>query len=365
MTGIDKPSIRLTLVIGIVLIAAVLAWRWDAAERLLPSVTGNVPSENPASSPAIKVITHSAVYTSNDRIFEAVGTGRARLSIQLYPAVSEEVTEILFEAQDSVAKGQRLVQMDDRQERLAVRLAEVRLKDARSLLNRYEQAVQQGGVPQSEVDAAMADFEAARIALDQAQLDLSERRIRAPFSGVVGIANVDPGDRVSPDTLITTLDDRRILYVDYEVPEALASNLLHSSNQAVTVTTPAYPGETFDATITALGSRVDPGRRTLPVRASIDNSEDRLRPGMSFTIRWAIPGRDFPTVPEIALQWGREGAFVWLIRDGHAEREPVQVVARTAGQILLEGNIDEGEDVVVEGLLRLRPGAPVEILGRR
>lgn len=313
------------------------------------------------TEPAVKVITQSVALSSNDRVFEAVGTGSARQSVEIYPSVAEEVTAVLFNAQDHVAKGDVLVQLDDRDEKLAVKLAEVKLRDAKSLLSRYEQAVKEGAVPQSEVDSARADMDSAQVALDQAKLALKDRKIIAPFSGFVGIPRIDPGDRVDTNTLITGLDDRKIIYVDFEVPEAIAGFL--KEKQFIVATTPAYPGNRFSGYITALESRLDAERRTLTVRASVDNAEDLLRPGMSFTIRLEMIGNEYPTVPEISLQWSRDGSFIWIIRNGKAQKVNAQVVARTAGNVLLKGDISEGEPVVVEGLERLEQGSVVTILG--
>lgn len=324
-------------------------------------------TDGTADSLTAKVITQDVVITSNDRVFEAVGTGRARLSVQIYPAVSGEVTEVLFEAQDRVEKDQVLVKLDSRKEELAVRLTEVELRGAQNLLARYEQAVKDGGVPQSEVDSARDDVAAARVALDQARLALEDRRIRAPFAGVVGIPNVEPGDRINTDTLVTGLDDRRVLQVDFEVPESLAGALQGNSpdSQTITATTPAYPGRVFNGVISAQESRIDPQRRTFMVRANIENEDDLLRPGMSFATRWQIRADSYPTVPEIALQWGRDGSFVWIVREGRAEKIPARVVARASGRVLIDAQINAGEPVVIEGLQRLRPGAPVEVLGMR
>ncbi len=314
---------------------------------------------------AVKVITRPVRLTPNDRVFEGVGTGRARMSVAVYPAVDEEVREVRFSAQESVSRGQVLVQLDDRAERLAIKLAEVELKDARSLLARYEEAGSEGAVPESEVDSARAAFEGAEVALEQARLALEYRQIKAPFDGIVGIPNVDPGDRVTTSTLITGLDARDILYVDFEIPEALAvaPGNVQDGGQAVTARTPAYPGVTFSGSIVARESRVHVTRRTMRVRASIENEKDLLRPGMSFAVRWEIPGESYPTVPEISLQWGRDGSFVWIIRENKAVKVPARVVARNGSLVLLEGDIVEGEAVVVEGLQRLGPGDPVEILG--
>ena len=355
---------KIIILIFCIAVVGVVMWQWDTimgtqnSEKVSPGrpCMGGAP---------VKVITQPVTITSNDRSFEAIGTGKARLSAGIYPAVSEEVTEVLFKAQQNVTKGDVLVQLDDRAEKLAVQLAEVEVKDAKRLLGRYEQAVKEGAVPESEVDSARASFESAQVALEQANLALEERQIKAPFDGIVGIPNVDPGDRVGPDTLITGLDARETLFVDFEVPEALAGalNAQNGQTQIITATTPAYLSLNFDGHISAQESRVDPVRRTLLARASIENGDDLLRPGMSFSVIWDIPGKDYPTVPEISLQWGRSGAFIWVIREGKAVKVPVEVVARKAGQVLLDGELRGTDNVVVEGLQRLRPDMGVEVLG--
>lgn len=331
------------------------------------SANGEKPSKRPSVSSAVKVLVQPVVIKPNNRVFEAVGTGRARLSVLIYPAVSEEVLEVLFKAQNKVSKGDVLLRLDNREEVLAVRKAKIELKNKRSLLSRYEKAVKEGAVPESEVDSARADFEGAKVTLDQARLAVEERLVKARFDGVVGIPNVDPGDRVNTNTSITSLDDRKILHVDFEVPEALAGSLMdaQAQKQKITATTPAYPGRTFSAYISAQQSRVDPDRRTLLARASIQNDEDLLRPGMSFSTRWKISGNDYPTVPEISLQWERAGSFIWVIRKRKAEKIYARVVFRQSGRVFLEGTISKGEKVVIEGMQRLSPGTEVLILGEK
>lgn len=352
----------------LLLVLGLAAWNHEALLSVL-----DPDSDRAAAAPTapgtrrgapVKVITRSVEVTANDRTFRAVGTGRAQLSVWVYPSVAEQVSAVFFEAQQQVSMGDILVQLDDREERLAVKLARVQTDDARSLLSRYELAVKEGGVPESEVDAARAAFQAAELALEQAWLALEARQVKAPFDGIVGIPAVDPGDRVGTETRIAALDDRRVLFVDFEIPEALAGALTGADGQqpGVTATTPAYPTRRFSGRISALESRVDPLRRTLKARASIDNSDDLLRPGMSFETTWTIPGDDHATVPEIAVQWGREGSYVWLITDGVARKTPARVIARKAGRVLLDGPVADGDQVVVQGVQRLRPDLPVEVV---
>lgn len=266
-----------------------------------------------------------------------------------------------FTAQQPVQKGDILVSLDDRQEKLALRLAQVQRKDAKSLLDRFEKAVKEGAVPQSEVDTARADYEAAQVAVEQAQLAIEDRKIIAPFDGLVGIPNVDPGDRVTTSTLITGVDARDILHIDFEVPEALVGALRHAQaeQEKVTVSTPAYPTEQFEAYIFAQESRVDPQKRTMIARAALENSQDRFRPGMSFNVEWKIAGEEYAVIPEIALQWGAKGAYIWLIRDAKAAKVPVEVIARKGGNVFLAGAIESQESVVVEGVQRMREGLSV------
>jgi membrane fusion protein (multidrug efflux system) len=349
------------IIIGAIMVAAF--WQFQVFKS--PSDKASRATKISAGAkPATKVITQAVVFTSNNRMFEAVGTGRAKYSADIYPAVSEQVMDVFFEAQQNVKKGDVLVQLDNREEKLALKLAGVMLRDSKTTLDRYEKVVKMGGVPQSKVDSARAIYESAQVALDQAKLALEERQIIAPFDGIVGIPNVDPGDRVDTDTFITGLDARDVLYVDFEVPEALAGALkgAQAIKQKIIATTPSYPAQIFEGLITAQESRVDENRRTLMARASILNIKDILRPGMSFTTKWDIPGKDYVTVPEISVQWGRDGSFIWVIRDNKAEKIKARVVARKSGRVLLDASVEDGELVVVEGLQRLRPHIEVQIL---
>lgn len=294
--------------------------------------------------------------------FGAIATGWADKSAEVFAIVDEKVTQVLFKPQQKVKKGELLVQQDDREEQLALRLAEVQLKNTKSLLDRYKQAVGKGAVPQTQVDSAQADYEAAQVAVDQAKLAISNHQIRAPFAGVVGITDIDPGQRIGPGVMITGVDSREIIYVDFEVPETLVGQLdaANMDQIEVAVTTPSVPGQEFKARVVALDSRLNAEKRSLRVRANISNPDDLLRPGMSFAVQMAVKGQMLASVPEIALQWDREGSYVWMIRDGKAYRENVRVADRRQGRVFLDGKIKEGESVVVEGGLRLAEGVVVE-----
>lgn len=288
---------------------------------------------------------------------EAVGTSRALRSIELHPATSGEVVAVNFEPGQRVSRGEVLVALDEREEKLAVSLAKIRLEDAERLYDRYQRTGSSGAVLPTVIDAARTAVEAARIELNRAQVALDYRSIEAPFSGFVGITDVDPGDRINPDTLITTLDDRSALLVSFEAPEALTGDV--SVGDSVEISTWNSRSPTAFGEVVDIGSRIDPATRTFVARARVDNEADALRPGMSFRVSMNLKGTQYPVVAETGVQWGADGAYVWSIVDGKARRVPVSVVQRQQGEVLVEGDLDEGDLVVVEGIQRMREGIEV------
>ena len=285
------------------------------------------------------------------------------LSAELYPAASGEVVAVNFEPGQMVRKGDVLVQLDSREEKLAVGLAEIKLADATRLYERYSRSADSGAVLPTTLDTARAAMETARLELERAKVALDDRTIEAVFDGHVGATDVDPGDRVSPTTLITTLDDRSSLLVSFEVPEAFIGELTVGESirlETWSAAMPAVSGEVVD-----IGSRIDPRNRTFVARARVDNPDDTLRPGMSFRVSADVEGERYAVVPETAVLWGAEGAYVWSIVDGKAQRTPVKVVQRREGRVLIDGELGANGMVVVEGTQRMRNGIDVKFDERR
>ena len=120
------------------------------------------------------------------------------------------------------------------------------------------------------------------------------------------------------------------------------------------------PGE-----IVELGSRIDPVSRSFTARARVANAGDEFRPGMSFAVTLDVRGSRYPLVPEIAVRYGTNGAFVWVVREGAATRVPVRIVERQEATVLVDAALEDGEPVVVEGIQRLRPGLAVDVAAPR
>src|SRR5690606_714571 len=184
-----SPLKQIAVVAGIIVAAAVL---WFAPIGRTPAPdSSEAPVTDGAgggveTAPAVPVIVTPVRLEENSATVRAVGTGEAIRTVTLYPRAAGEVVEVGFEPGQKVEAGQPIIRLDDAEEELAVRLAQVRISDARQLLQRYERAVRGGGVSATEVDNARTTLEEARIQLAQAELALERRTVVAPFSGVVG-----------------------------------------------------------------------------------------------------------------------------------------------------------------------------------
>ena len=341
--------------------AAVLLWQnSDAVQAMLglhPVATDRAAAERARGVPVIAAPVRIA---DDDLVLEAVGTGRAQRSVMLRSETEGTVVDAPLAAGQRYRAGDVLLRLDDTDERLAVELAETRLADAARVRDRFRQLQDTGAAAMARLDEAETAAQIARIELEAAREELRERTIRAPFDGVAGLSEIDVGDWIDSDVEIAGFDDRSVLLVEFELPEALISRVRPGTT--VTARTPAVPGRRFEGSVVAIDSRIVEASRTVRVRVAIPNPEDRLRPGASFTVRLELPGERYPVVPELALQFSEGALYVWRIDDDVVERGEVRLVRRREGAVLVEGPLDEGDLVVVEGTQRLAPGQPVTIV---
>lgn len=306
---------------------------------------------------ATLVLVEPAIAAEDKLIVRAIGTGEALKSASIYPSVSGEVTKVTFKAGQKVQKGALLLQLDDKHQRLAVRLAEVAVKETSRQLKRLEKLAPSGAASISRLETAQTTLESAKLRLDQARADLRDRSIYAPFEGVVGLTEIEEGDRGNTDTLIATLDDRSVILVEFNVPEEYAAGARVGKTVAIRPWT--MRDKNLVGVISATGSRIDPQTRFLQVKAEIPNTDDAIRPGTSFDVSLSFVGGTFPRVREIAVLWSRDGAYLWRVTDKHSEKVFVKIVRRDKGRILVDGPLKAGDVIVVEGVQGLRQGQKV------
>lgn len=300
------------------------------------------------------VVVDTITYGKEENRVEAVGTAEARHSVTLYSAVAERVAEVNFTSGDFVQQGSILIQLDNRRQRVTLDQAELNLEDAERTLDRVRKSHEQNAVPKSELDRAKLARDLALVEKNRAQIEVEDRQIVAPFSGVIGLSDVEPGDRITSQTAIATLDDREMLIVDFKIPEA-AVNLL-AAGATLTLQPWRYSGLPVVANIVEKDSRIDPQTRLFRVRAELDNRQDDFLPGTSFRTIIQTQGEEFIAIPEAALSWGPNAPYVWLARERKALRVPVQIEQRQRGRVLVSGDILFNDLLITEGIQNIREG---------
>ncbi|WP_113906355.1 efflux RND transporter periplasmic adaptor subunit [Aliidiomarina celeris] len=306
-----------------------------------------------------QVVASKIAFDARTQRVEAVGNTESVQSVLIYPAVGDLVTSVRFVAGQYVEQGDILLELDSRRQRTALQRAEIELVDAERTVERLRASRERGAIPQSDLDDALTVRDLARVQVREAEANLEDRFVRAPFDGVVGITDIQPGDRISATTMVTTIDNREQLYVDFQAPET-ALNLLQN-NDTVAATPWQNSAEILTLNIADIDSRVDPQTRTIRVRALLENEDDKYRPGMSFRIRLEIEGDYYAVIPEAALMWGAEGAFVWRVAEGKAERVNVEIQQRRRGSLLVDADLTSEDLIVVEGVQTLRPGQALNV----
>lgn len=364
MTTVFASGSKLRL-LALVVLLAVAVWgtqsywgAWLDGLSGAPEAAGDKAKKR-APGAGVPVLVAAADEQRDAVVIEAIGTARARRSVVLYPEAAGEVVEFTLTSGQRIEKGDVILRLDSRATGLSVKVAETRVREAESALQRSRKLRANNVRSAANVEDAEIIFERAKLELQQAQEALSDRILRAPFSGIVGIPKVETGDRITTSSEVISLDDRSTLLVEFEVAERYLSRL--QVGMALSARTPAFADRPIVGTVDKIDSRVDPVSRTVQVRAAFPNDDDALRPGMSFFVGLSLTGPLYASVPELALQWRDGQSYVWRVVDGKAERVNVTARRRLNNRVLIEGDLSPGDIIVVEGVQRLRPGRAVEI----
>lgn len=293
----------------------------------------------------------------NDRL-SAIGDGEAIQSVVVMPQAAGTIEEILVSSGQRVTKGTVLARLDDDEQVIARDQAQVMLRSAREKSASYQNLA---SFSRLEVLDAQIAVETAQLDLTNAELNLKRRSIVAPIDGIVGIVAVNIGDNANTTTTVVSIDNRSELLVDFWAPERFATAV--KPGMPVEASSVARPGQTFAGAVEAVDNRVDQASRTIRIRARIPNADDTLRAGMSFGVSMRFPGETYPSVDPLAIQWDSEGSYVWQVVDGKSVKMRVRIIQRNPDFVLVDAKLKEGDQVVIEGLQRVREGGAVRVAG--
>ncbi|WP_137701749.1 efflux RND transporter periplasmic adaptor subunit [Marimonas lutisalis] len=344
----------------VILLAALANGGYEGYQRYVaPAETEQASSGRRAPGPA-PVEVAIAETRSLREIIEAVGTTRARQSVDIVPEASGRIEEVAITPGQRVEKGAVLVRLDDAVARADLDEANARLIERERALERVTQLRGSNAVAEATLEEAVARLAEARAQLDRAEQRLAERTIRAPFSGTVGLAEVDRGARVSAGTFITRLDDLAEVEVEFSLPETLFARI--ETGQEVTARSVAFPGRGFAGRVDAVDSRIDPVSRAFRARAIIPNPDGTLPAGMFMSLELVLSESQHIVVPEEAIIFQAAETYVFAIVDDKAQRVTVRTGQRRDGQVAILDGLAEGTPVVVRGLHRVRNGGAVKVL---
>lgn len=306
---------------------------------------------------AVNVITAAVETDPGGETVTALGTAKAAHSVILYPQVTGVVTDVLFRPGEAVEKGAALLKLEDDEQQVELDKARVALKQAQATLERSQALAKSKTISDAALLEADTAAQLAEIGVRTAEIALDRRVVKAPFGGITGLTDISVGDLVTASTAITRLEDLSTVRVAFEVPERWAPRI--ALGHPITATAQGLAGSEFSGKVTGIDNRIDETTRTLRLEAELANEGRTLRAGMAITVMLHFATDEELAVPSLAVQWDRNGSFVWKVVDGSARRADVAIVQRESGVVIVRGGVEAGDRVVVEGVQSLRDGAKV------
>ncbi|HAU66907.1 MAG TPA: efflux transporter periplasmic adaptor subunit [Gammaproteobacteria bacterium] len=295
---------------------------------------------------------------------EALGTLKANENVSLAATVTELVTAVNFTDGQRVITGDVLIQMDDTEEIALLEEEQSRVDEAQRQVDRFKPLISRGSVSELTYDQSVGALSAAKARLRAVQSRIDQRKIVAPFDGVVGLRNTSVGALLQPGSVVTTIDDDSVMNLDFAVPEVFLQSLVPGLK--ISATTSAFPDRTYIGEVASVSTRVDPITRSIVVRARIDNADRSLKPGLLMRVTLKRSPRQANVLQEegIIADGRRNFVLVAVEKDGQiiAERREVQIGARRKGEVeILEGLVS-GDLVVTHGTLKARDGSALNVL---
>jgi membrane fusion protein, multidrug efflux system len=319
--------------------------------------------------PPIPVSVATAKSEAIPNLLTAVGDLVAVHQVNVTSDVNAQITKIMFTPGTHVTKGTPLVQLFDAPDQGDLANYKAQATVAQLSLDRAKQLAARQFGPQATVDQAQATYDQALANIAKTEAIISQKLVRAPFDGELGVRHVNVGQYLTAGTPIVSLTDLSQLYANFTVPENDSGKL--KVGQVVRLAVDAYPGRSFDGKITTIEPQIATDTRNIQVQATIANPDHILKPGMFVTTTVVLPKKPpVITVPETAVDYTLYGDSVYLITakkeaNGKTSLTAVQTYVKTGDRVdgraeIIKG-LKAGDRVVAVGQLRLQSGAAVSI----
>jgi membrane fusion protein (multidrug efflux system) len=296
-----------------------------------------------------------------------IGTAAAIQGVTVSADLPGTVDKIHFESGQSVKAGEVLVELDTREERAQLAAAESDRDLARINYGREQQLVKEGVVPKSEFDNAEAQQKSTEAKVGEIKATIERKTIRAPFSGILGIRQVNLGQYLSAGMAIVSLQALNPIYVNFGVPQQESPRV--QIGRTLRVTSDDVPGRQFTGRVNAIDSVVNETTRNIQVQATLPNPGEKLRPGMFVQVELGVgANRTVISLPASAINYAPYGDSVFVVtddKDSKGNRKIRQQFVKVDGsrgdQVAVVSGLSPGEEVVSSGVFKLRNGGSVQI----
>lgn len=329
-----------------------------AAFAALPAADSGAQTAAPRAVPVEASTVEVGTVTEE---ISAVGSLASNESVIVRPEIAGRIVAIHFIEGTRVDKDAPLFSLDDSIYRADLAEAQASLTLSERNYTRADELFKKGHGTARSRDEALAKLETDRAALALAKARLEKTQILAPFHGVIGLRRVSVGDYVVPGQDLVNLEDLDPIKVDFRVPERFLPALAKGQKLAVQVD--AFPGQDFDGQVYALDPRIDAAGRSIAIRATVPNDDQRLRPGLFARIKLAVAARpNAILIPEQAIVPRGADRYVFKVVADKAVMTKVTLGLRRTGNVEIVEGLEPGDVVVTAGQLKIHDGAPVKVL---
>ena len=354
-----KKRLMFTIVGLVILITILVAVKALQIGAMISQGKKFVPPPETVTSTVVKAESWETALT-------AVGTLNAVQGVTVAAELAGKVVEIAFESGMPVKKGALLLRQDTSSEEAQLPGAVAQVKLSRINLERMNQLFAKNLISQSDRDNAVASADEAQAQADNIRATIAKKTIRAPFSGQLGIRQINLGQMLREGDVIVTLQSLDPIFVDFTLPQQQLPLL--RLGLTVQVTTDALPKETLQGRITAINPLVDAETRQIMVQATVGNRGNQLRPGMFANVAVGLPAQqNVLAIPATSVLYAPYGDSVFVIEDaadkkGKVVRQQfVRLGVKRGDFVAVTSGIREGETVVSTGVFKLRNGQSVVI----
>ncbi|WP_028536548.1 efflux RND transporter periplasmic adaptor subunit [Paludibacterium yongneupense] len=303
----------------------------------------------------------------------SVGTLTAVHGVDISSEVAGQVRSVDFKSGQDVKAGAVLLQLNADSDIAQLHSLQAAAELSATTLKRDQAQLAVQGVSQAQVDSDTADLKSKNALVAQQAALVAKKTIHAPFSGRLGITTVNPGQYLNPGDKIVTLQAIDPIYVDFYLPQRKVGEL--SVGQTVSARSDSFAGLVFSGKISAISPKVDPSTRNVQVEATVANPKRQLLPGMFANASVDVGSKQrYLTLPQTAVTYNPYGSTVFVVKpskadpktgavDGGLEVQQVFVVTgETRGdQVAIVKGLQEGQQVVTSGQIKLKNGTPVVI----